>query len=254
MAFRKKLVYRAATHLVANSNASLTDLQSVYGVPTAKCRVFFNSLADPFADHALPAQPQGNNLVCVGRFYPSKGQDVLIRAVALLKQTFPDVRVEFLGEGPAMEECKALAEVLGVSKQCVFSGQVSHDEVLRKMSLATATVVPSRSEAFGLVNIESMAVGTPVVASAVGGIVEIIRDGVDGFLVQPDDPDALAVALRRLLENPALRSEMSSHARERFLAKFEQGRLVREQADWQEALASGTVHPLTTGAIHGAPI
>jgi glycosyltransferase involved in cell wall biosynthesis len=131
---------------------------------------------------------------------------------------------------------------------------VEHGEVLRKMAAAMATVVPSRSEAFGLVNIESMAVGTPVVGSAVGGIVEIVRDGKDGFLVPPDDPSALATRLETVLTHPQLRRELSRRARERFLAEFEQSRSVREQADWQEALFGGN-RPTASKQkmVHGTP-
>ncbi len=236
---RKKMVYHAATHMVANSLASATDLQSIYAVPTAKCRVFFNSLADPLAGGQLSIAPAENKLVCVGRLFPSKGQDVLIRALALLQQRFPGVQAEFVGQGPALGALSELAGALGVKERCVFSGQVPHEQVLRKMAGATVTVVPSRSEAFGLVNIESLAVGTPVVGSAVGGILEIIRDGQDGFLVPPENPEALAGKLAVVLGSPELRRQMSLNARQRFLSCFEQGCLVREQADWQETLAAG---------------
>ena len=106
---------------------------------------------------------------------------------------------------------------------------------MKRMALATATVVPSRSEGFGLVNIESLAVGTPVVASSVGGIVEVIRDGIDGFLVPPDNPELLAERLHLLLSNSELRSTMSRNARERFLTTFEQSKVIKEQADWLAA-------------------
>jgi glycosyltransferase involved in cell wall biosynthesis len=106
------------------------------------------------------------------------------------------------------------------------------------MASAVVTVVPSRSEAFGLVNIESMAVGTPVVASKVGGIVEIIRHGVDGFLVPPDNAEALAEKLKVILCNPHVRREMRTSCRQRFLEQFEQRRSVLEQADWHEELAN----------------
>jgi glycosyltransferase involved in cell wall biosynthesis len=106
------------------------------------------------------------------------------------------------------------------------------------MALASATVVPSRSEGFGLVNIESLAVGTPVVASSVGGIVEVIRDGVDGFLVPPDNPEEMVEKLLLLLSNAPLRRAMSRNARERFLTTFEQGKVVREQADWFEKIVN----------------
>jgi glycosyltransferase involved in cell wall biosynthesis len=106
------------------------------------------------------------------------------------------------------------------------------------MAESALTVVPSRSEAFGLVVIESMAVGTPAVASAVGGIPEIIRDGVDGFLVPPDDPAALADKIGLLLSNAELRHKMGLNARERFLSRFEQSRVVKEQADWLEQIVA----------------
>ncbi len=234
---RKRWVYRAATQVVANSQASLEDLERLYRVPPRKRRVFYNSLADPVAELDLArVAPIPGRLVCVGRFFPSKGQDVLLRALARLAETHRSVSLELIGDGPAREECERLARQLRVEDHCTFTGALAHPEVLRRMAGAVATVVPSRSEAFGLVNIESMAVGTPVVASAVGGIVEIVRDGLDGFLVPPEAPEALAAKLGRLLSEPALRSKMGAQARERFLSTFEQRRVVQQQADWCEEM------------------
>jgi glycosyltransferase involved in cell wall biosynthesis len=173
-------------------------------------------------------------LVCVGRFFPSKGQDVLIRALAIITHTHPAVSLELIGEGPEQQACQNLARTLGLEQRCHFLGAIQHDEVLRHMASAVATVVPSRSEAFGLVNIESMAVGTPVVASAVGGITEIVRDGQDGFLVPPDAPELLAERLSQMLAKPKLALVMGANARQRFLSLFEQQRAVAEQADWLE--------------------
>lgn len=245
---RKRMVYLAATHIIANSGAARTDIQKVYHVPAHKCRVFFNSLADPVsADSALrKATKNPHQVVCVGRLHRSKGQDVLIRALAYLREPFPEVTVELVGNGPTRESCKQLAQDLGVADRCRFVGSVPHREVLRKMAKAAVTVVPSRSEAFGLVNIESLAVGTPVIASRVGGISEIVRDGVDGFLVPPDDPAALAEKLGALLSNAELRRQMGLHAREGFLSRFEQRRAVAEQADWLESL----VNPDDYSAVH----
>lgn len=239
LAVRKSFVYQAATHLIANSAASADDLQQTYAVPKSKCRVFHNAIADPFSNGMRMENPvPDGRFVCVGRLYPSKGQDILIKAVALLRNKNPSLQVEFIGEGPSQETYERLARQLGVRDKCTFSGRLDHTEVLRRMSTALATIVPSRSEAFGLVNIESLAVGTPVIASSVGGIVEIIRDRLDGFLVPPDDPDALAARMNQLFSNPHLRREMRVHAREQFLARFEQRRAVLEQADWHETLVS----------------
>ncbi len=250
--WRKRLVYQAATRVVANSSASAEDVQKTYGLPASKCQVFSNALADPLLNSSLQNEtPIPGRLVCVGRFFPSKGQDVLIRALARLQKMNPAAHVEFIGEGPARETCERLARELGVHHKCVFTGQIEHAEVLRRMARAVATVVPSRSEAFGLVNIESMAVGTPVVASKVGGIVEIVRDGQDGFLVPPDDPWALEVKLELLLQSRHLRHEMRGNARQQFLQRFEQRRAVQEQANWHEALVQSHPKLLIPRLLHG---
>ncbi len=235
---RRKIVYKLATRVIANSQAASQDVQRVYGVPPHKCHVFYDSLADPLP--TLPAHQPGNQplIVCVARLAPMKGQDTLIRAIALLTDDLPEVRAEFVGDGPQRSNYERLAQQLGVADRCTFVGHVPHDEVLARMAAATVCVMPTRSEAFGLVNIEAMAVGTPVVASQVGGIPEIIRDGQDGFLVPPDDPQALADRLRLLLTDPALRARMSQSARQRFLDCFEQRANIARQADWFEALVA----------------
>ena len=232
---RKQIVYRRATSIVSVSSACREDVQRVFQTPEWKCHVLHNSLGDPLPGLELDqTESAQSKLVCVGRLHPTKGQDTLIRAAAILKRLRPDIAIEFIGDGPFKERCLQLAHDLGVEDACIFEGDIRHDEVLKRMALATATVVPSRSEAFGLVNIESLAVGTPVVASRVGGIVEVIRDGVDGFLVPPDNHEILAEKLLLLLSNPHLRRTMSRNARERFLTTFEQSKVIKEQADWLE--------------------
>ena len=229
--WRKRLVYRAATHFATASDAARADLASVYGIPAERIATLGLSLADPCVP-SNPATPL--DLICVGRMFHSKGQDVLLRAVALL----PDaVRLILVGDGPARAAYVALSERLHVAHRCTFVGAVPLEDVPRRMARASLTVVPSRDEAFGMVNIESLAVGTPVVATRVGGIPEIIRDGVDGLLVPPDDPTALANAIARLFRAPGLRDRMSENARKRFLERYEQQAVVRRQADWLESLS-----------------
>lgn len=234
--WRKRLVYRLATHVIANSEETRQDAVEAYGVKRSKTHVFYNSVSDSAS--LLPStQPDGKRLiVCPGRLAPSKGQDVVIRALACLKPQGTTPHVRFVGAGRQLSTYQSLAEELGVSEQCVFVGSVPHETMFREMAAAALTVVPSRSEAFGLVNVESMSVGTPVIASAVGGIPEIVRDGVDGFLVPPDDPEALAEKIGVLLSNPALREQMGRNARQRFLDVFEQTKNIEQQALWFEAL------------------
>ncbi|PYJ61608.1 MAG: hypothetical protein DME24_06060 [Verrucomicrobia bacterium] len=234
---RKSCLFRLATHIVANSKASADDSHRVYGVPDRRCHVSHFSLPDPRAgDVDLNGFQADTHLVCVGRLAGCKGQDVLVKAAAKLKSQGVPFVLQFIGDGPMAGSLRTLASDLDVADRCQFLGNLSHETVLAHMARSAATIVPSKSEAFGLVCVESLAVGVPVVASRVGGIPEIIRDGLDGFLVQPSEPGVLAEKLALLLSDSTLRRKMQQSARERFLSTFEQGRVIPQQADWFEQI------------------
>lgn len=228
---RKRLVFKLATTILANSNAALEDLVKVFRVNDNKVQVFYNYLADPLDQNKLSVKRYPNRIVCVGRFNKNKGQDVLIRALALLPaQLKPEV--EFVGSGVFLSECQLLAESLGVLDRCHFIGSVSHDEVLNHFAQAIVSVIPSLDEAFGYVCIESLSVGTPVLGSRVGGIPEIVRDKVDGFLFNAGDPEDLAHKIQLFFNAENNQLEMQANARQRFLSTFEQNKVVKDQVDW----------------------
>jgi glycosyltransferase involved in cell wall biosynthesis len=234
---RARIPFRFATHAIANSEAARQDLIQNYGVPALKCQIFWNSLADPLSQSALSSSPRAISLnsrrfVCAGRFAASKGQDVLVKAMARVVRTHPEVTVDFMGDGSTRVACEELARELGVADRCRFVGLVTHPEVLSRMAGARASVVPSRQEAFGLVNIESMSLGLPVIGSNTGGIAEIVRDGMDGFLFPPGDHAALARHMIRLIEDGPLRAQIAASARRRFLEHFESAHAVKMQVPW----------------------
>ena len=233
---RRRLSLRLATHVVANSAASRDDLTGAMGVPAEKVCLVPNAIADPLA-WLDPVERDPRRVVCVGALLPAKGQETLIRAAALLAGEL-DFHVEFYGDGPMRPGLERLAAELGVAGRCLFAGGRSHPVVMPRVAGAAVAVVPSLSEAFGLVNVEAMAVRTPVLASRVGGIPEVVRDGVDGLLVPPGDASALAAGLRRLLADPRLRTEMGERGRERFLERFERTAAVQRQIMWLEGLQS----------------
>jgi len=234
--WRKRAVYRLATTVMANSEETRQDAINAFRIKRTKTHVFFYSLPD--SANSLPDAIRSDNyfIICPGRLDRSKGQDVVIKSLAYLKSAGIKPQVRFVGAGRQLSMYQALAEEAGVKGQCVFVGSVPHEEMFREMAAAAFTIVPSRSEAFGLVNVESMSVGTPVIASAVGGIPEIIRDGVDGYLVPPDDPEALAEKMKLLLSDPTLREQMGENARQRFLDMFEQTKNIEQQVLWFEEL------------------
>lgn len=221
--WRKKWMLKLVTRVAGISQAVLDDLNRVYGIPKNKMELIYNKLKDPLKEKSfLSAQPAGQRrIICPARIWPVKAQDVLIKAVALLKPSFPDLTARFVGGGGMLPYCKELAEKLGVKNNCYFPGNMSHDDFMKEITCSWFSVLPSRSEGLGWAIIESMALGVPVIASKVGGIPEVIRDGQDGFLVPPDDPAELAEKMKILLSNPELRQTMSRNARARFLERFE---------------------------------
>jgi len=241
--WRRHFVYGAATHVVAVSEAARADARTTFGVPDHKIRIFLNAIADPLAgrSHLQHTAPDPARVVCVGRLHPSKGQDIVLRAVALVREAIPNIAVEFVGDGFSKESYMRLARELGIDHHCTFVGAVPHDAVFTSLASAAVSVVSSRQEAFGLATVESLAVGTPVVASDVGGIPEIVRDGIDGFLIPSGDPEALARRLIQLLLQPGLRKAMSRNGRSRFLERFEQTRAVTAQSGWLEAIVGNAL-------------
>lgn len=149
-----------------------------------------------------------------------KGHDVLIRAWADVAAEFPDVRLVLAGDGDRAHALRGLARELGCAGSIEFRGALPRREVLQLMRRARLFVLPSRSEGLPLALVEAGAVGCPVVATAVGGIGEIVVNDDCGRLVPPEDPPALAAALRELLAGEALRARLAAalqaHVRERF--------------------------------------
>jgi glycosyltransferase involved in cell wall biosynthesis len=142
-----------------------------------------------------PAPTPPIRLVTVGRLVAEKGYDVLIDAVLRLRDEGQRVTVDLIGDGPDAVALATRAASLGDDVR--FHGARSREEIAVHLASAHALVVPSRREGLGMVALEALAVGCPVIASATGGLVELVGDG-DGALVPPGDPDALADAIRRL--------------------------------------------------------
>ena len=144
----------------------------------------------------------------VGRLSHEKGVDILIRAFAQMKAT--SARLVIVGGGVQEQRLRDLARSLGVMERVVFAGVVADRTQLAEWyRSSTVFVLPSRSEGLGCVLLESMAAGTPIVASNVGGIPDLVRNGDNGLLVPADDTESLALAIDRLLSDATLRREFA---------------------------------------------
>lgn len=218
--FRKRFVYRLATHVIANTKAALGDIRAVYKLPSEKSSSLPYLIPDP-REHVFGGIPrEQSKVICVGRLDYSKGQATLLRAVPEIRKSHPNLEVEFVGDGPARDEYQTLSRTLGLANCCRFLGRLELREVFALMASAAVCVAPSLSEALGLVNIEAQALETPVVASAVDGIPEVVQDGKTGFLVPPNEPDALANRINILLGDSRLRRAFGETGRNYFLNSF----------------------------------
>lgn len=163
----------------------------------------------------------------VTRFHRVKGIQYLLEAYALVRAAHPTAWLVLVGQGPLEADLRHRAAELGVADRVVFAGFQRHVELYE--GLFRVSAVPSLEEGFGLVALESLRQGVPVVASEVGGLRDIIRHGDNGFLVPPADPEALAAALQQVLGDAALRARMRAAAPEstaRFSLDAYAGRLI----------------------------
>ena len=154
-----------------------------------------------------------------GRLSRRKGQHILIQALGLLPHDLrARVQLDIAGEGPMEQELRALVRAANLTDSVRFVGFVTDVErFLQRLDLA---IFPSLADSFCLAAVEAMSCGLPVIASAVGGVQEIIDEGRSGLLVTPEDPEALAEALTRLCRDPSLRQELSRNARHEVEARF----------------------------------
>jgi glycosyltransferase involved in cell wall biosynthesis len=204
-----------------------------------------------------PAGPQ--RLVVVGRLVTRKGVGNVVEALARLVQRGHDVELVIAGGAadtalsvdPEYQRIEGLAERLEVADRVRFLGGLSRDQVPAVMQSGDVVVTVPWYEPFGIVPLEAMACGRPVVGSAVGGIAFTVLDGVTGCLVPPRDPPALATALRRLLTRPAERARMGRAARRRVEERFTWPEVARRTAALYESLVPSE-ELLAAGGPHGA--
>ena len=201
--------------------------------------------------------PGGSRLLCVGRLVPVKGVETLLRAFAAALREQPDLRLDIAGDGPLRGELESLAAGLGLGDSLRFLGRV--EGIGAEMEQAAAIVVPSLGEGFGMVALEAAERGRPVIASAVGGLPEIVDDGRTGVLVPRGDVPALAAAIVDLVRDPSRAAAFGRAARERAFAEFSLDRCAdRTDALYREALdrrasAKSTAAPASSASTksHG---
>ncbi|HUA96338.1 MAG TPA: glycosyltransferase [Acidimicrobiales bacterium] len=223
-------IVRCSDAVLASCTVEADQLVELYHADRTRIAVvapgvdhaFFGPGHRPQARRALGLPPDGTLLLFVGRIQPLKGADVAVRTLAELsagdRRGNPLYRLAVVGgpSGPHGEEAYRglvdLAAHLGVLERLTMVEPQPHELLSTYYRAADVCLVPSRSESFGLVALEAAACGTPVVASAVGGLTTLVDDGRTGFLVDGPDPDAYAERIERVVGEPLLAERLSTAA------------------------------------------
>jgi glycosyltransferase involved in cell wall biosynthesis len=245
----------AADHIVATCADEVAEL-GLLGVPASKVSVVpcgvdlehFSPARAESSSAAVPKKARRYRLLSVGRLVPRKGYDTTIEALTQL----PDTELLIAGGADATPEPEhdrllAVAERFGVADRVRLIGQVARTDMPALLCSADLVVCSPWYEPFGIVPLEAMACGVPVVASAVGGMLDTVVDGVTGVHVPPQDAGALAEVLNTLLESPSRRAELGRAGLERVRSRYSWDRVAADTAvAYQRTVRrQGTEHALT---------
>jgi glycosyltransferase involved in cell wall biosynthesis len=239
----RELIARGASTFIAVSRDDQRKMIEVEGIRPERTTFIPNGIP-------APPPPSGKDvrgelgldadaplIGSVGFLRPQKAFDVLVEAAAVLAREFPQVRVLIVGDGEQREQLEQLARAFGVERQVVLTGRrLDVPDILATLDVA---VCCSDYEGSPLSVMEYMAAGLPVVATRVGGVPDLIDDGVEGLVVERRAPEALADAIARLLRDPALARELGDHGRDRRAREFDIDVMVRRLEELYRSLYVG---------------
>jgi len=218
--------------VVAPSQFQCKMLQSL-GIARDRIRAIANAIDLGQIERALALaklrdkQPKKHEIILMaGRLVPWKGVDFLISAMKLVTKSRPSARLMIVGDGPDLDRLERIAKSQGLLNRVVFFvGRKAYEEIPEYMARSDVFVLPSTYEPAPHVIIEAMSCSKPIVATKVGGIPELITDGVSGLLVEPKNTQSLADAILRLLEQKGLSQQLSMNA-ERKAREFDWNKIV----------------------------
>jgi len=211
-------IYRAAQCVICVSEHVRKQVLTGVSGPV-NTAVIYNG-ADEVLFSPSPTPAEGLTVVSVGDVIPSKGQELVLRAVASLREQFPELSYEIIGDGPSLLSLKQLAIQLNMKGRVRFLGRCSRTEVAQALRRCAVFALPSTYEGLGCAYLEAMATAKPAIGCRGQGIEEIIRHGVNGFLVDGTNMAEMAGVLRQLLADCTLRENIGRAARHTLLDRF----------------------------------
>ncbi len=240
----EKTLLASADHVISVSPQLAAEMRQVRG--GAPVSLVLNAVdadsirgegrAAEIRSHYIGDLPDGYLLGSFGRLSPEKGHHILLDAMARLVADIP-VRLLLVGDGPERKNLEQQAESLGIASRVIFAGQ--QDNMRDWYEAIDLFVLPSLSEGLPFVVLEAMALGKPVVASRVGALPKVIDEGVNGWLLPPDDAGMLATSIASLLKDRNRLQTAGAHAREMLYPRFSAERQAREVVDIYREVIDG---------------
>jgi glycosyltransferase involved in cell wall biosynthesis len=222
--------YRRATRIIAVSRFVAASVRAS-GLPAEQVEVIYDGVLLPPPSERSPGPPR---VGCVGYLLPEKGQEALIRALPMIREKYGLCRLVLAGDGPCRTRLQRLALELGVGPVVELAGLVEDvSEVYRALDVF---LFPSLAEPLGSSLLAAMSHSLPVVAVARGAVPEVVEDGRNGLLVASPAPAAMAAAVVRLLDDPALAARLGAAARQTIEQHFTAQRMVEATLDLYQRL------------------
>ena len=225
-----------ASEVIVNSNYMKSELQRLFGLPFEKINVVPNGVnlnlySGIERDYEFRRQYAADNekiILFVGRLVYEKGIQHLIAAMPKILEKYHDSKLVIAGKGGMIDELKAQVNAMGISNKVYFTGYLNSKQVVKMYKCADVAVFPSTYEPFGIVALEGMLSGTPVVVSDVGGLNEIVQHGENGMKSYAGNPNSLADSIVSLLYDPALCMKVAKNAKAKVKAEYNWQKIAQD--------------------------
>lgn len=205
-----------ATEVHTNSIDTRNDINAYLKFPKSKIKVVYFLLKKKTFNNCN----KDKIISFIGRFSPSKGQIILLKAIPKIIKKHPDFKFYFVGSGIDKDKIENLAKQMKLQDYCFFIGGVNQEMVYKILSNSKLHVSASVDEAFGMVNLEAISVGTPILAHKVGGIKEILEEGINGFFFETNNSNDLSEKIISILNDSNLYDQLQKGAKSVFESKF----------------------------------
>jgi phosphatidyl-myo-inositol dimannoside synthase len=226
----RAIVNRSVDDIVSVSRFTARKVVAAFALKRQKLHLLTNALDvpptvvhSPIARSSHDGSPAILTVARMDKHDMQKGIAPALRAIAILVQAFPGLKYRIIGDGVLRNDHEALARQLGLESQVEFLGHIPENELEGIYDSSDIFLLPSSKEGFGIVFLEAWRHGLPIVCGNVDASAEVVEDGIDGFTVDPEDPSAIAQAIRALLIDPAMRLQFATRGRSKLVVKYSSG-------------------------------